>query len=75
MATKVKVDGFENTQENNKLLRKIIKILYPLTSNIQEITEIEVGKEFFIKPFSRKTEEEIVEDIKSLMRVYSEKPF
>lgn len=75
METKVKVNGFENTQKNNEILRRIVEILYPLTSNVENIEKIEVGKTFSIMPFSKKTEEEIAAEIEKLMRIYSEKPF
>lgn len=72
METKVKVDGFENTKENNKQLQKIITLLYPLTPNIEAI---EVGKSFVIIPFSRKTNEEHERDIIYLMHENSKNPF
>ena len=72
METKVKVDGFENTEENNKLLQNIIAMIYPLTPNIEAI---EVGKSFTIIPFSRKTDEEHVRDIISVMHGKSKNPF
>lgn len=68
METKVKVDGFENTKKTNELLRRIIWLIYPLTP---QINEIEVGKEFSIIPFSKKTKEEHLKDIIYLMNCYS----
>jgi len=72
METKVKVDGFENNKENNKLLQNTIAMIYPLTPNIESI---EVGKSFIIIPFSRKTKEEHVRDIISVMHEKSKNPF
>ena len=72
MVTKVKVNGFENTNENNEVLRKVVKILFPLTPNKEDI---EVGVEFQIVPFSNKTKEEYEKDIENLMKSYLNKPF
>lgn len=72
METKVKVNGFENTKENNEILRRIVKILFPLTNDVQCI---EVGKEFSVIPFNAKTKDEIAKDIERLMQLYSEHPF
>ena len=69
MVTKVKVDGFESNKENNAILRKVVKILFPLTP-MQD--DIEFGKEFQIIPFSRKTKAEYEQDIIDIVKSYLE---
>ena len=69
MVIKVKVDGFESNKENNAILRKVVKILFPLSPNQESI---EFGKEFQIIPFSRKTKAEYEKDITDLVKSYLE---
>ncbi len=72
METKVKISGFEDTEENNQALRKVVSYICPRTTDLQSI---EVGKEFSVLQDSSKTREEITADLERLMRAYLEHPF